>query len=167
MLLPNLFGQSSTTSVASSTSVVGSDASTATSFADAQHKCDTGMVWSQYVNKCIAQDSGANPADNMDKYILKTTIVPPVCPVCAQAQAQAQATAPVASTDSCQPCPACARCPEPAFSCKKVPNYNRMATSNADNGLLDTNSFSNSELLINDNKIVPRPLLTDFSAFDK
>jgi hypothetical protein len=25
----------------------------------------------------------------------------------------------------CPPCPACARCPEPSFECKKVPNYSR------------------------------------------
>lgn len=40
------------------------------------------------------------------------------------------------------PCPACARCPEPSFDCKKVPNY----------------SSTNSEYL-------PMPVLTDFSTF--
>jgi hypothetical protein len=42
----------------------------------------------------------------------------------------------------CPPCPACARCPEPAFDCKKVPNYN---------------SINNSYL--------PMPVLSDFSNF--
>jgi len=40
------------------------------------------------------------------------------------------------------PCPACARCPEPSFDCKKVPNY----------------SSTNSEYL-------PMPVLSDFSSF--
>ena len=26
----------------------------------------------------------------------------------------------------CAPCPPCGRCPEPQFSCKKVPNYKNM-----------------------------------------
>jgi hypothetical protein len=41
-----------------------------------------------------------------------------------------------------QPCPSCARCPEPSFDCKKVPNY----------------SSTNSEYL-------PMPVLSDFSSF--
>ena len=41
-----------------------------------------------------------------------------------------------------QPCPPCARCPEPSFDCKKVPNY----------------SSTNSEYL-------PVPVLNDFSQF--
>lgn len=41
-----------------------------------------------------------------------------------------------------EPCPACARCPEPSFDCKKVPNY----------------SSTNSEYL-------PMPVLNDFSTF--
>jgi hypothetical protein len=51
-------------------------------------------------------------------YILKSEIVPPVCPAC---------PAPLPciknNTDSCAPCPPCGRCPEPSFECKKVPNY--------------------------------------------
>lgn len=42
----------------------------------------------------------------------------------------------------CPPCPACARCPEPAFECKKVPNYSRTEDINA-----------------------PRPVMADFSQF--
>jgi len=55
------------------------------------------------------------PAGQEDLYILKSVIVPPVCP------------APVNScnqkTDTCAPCPPCGRCPEPKFECKKVPSY--------------------------------------------
>lgn len=50
------------------------------------------------------------------------------CPPCAQ---------------TCPPCPACARCPEPAFECKKVPNYRAMSTDG----------------------VLPAPVLNDFSSF--
>ena len=70
-----------------------------------------------------------------DMYILKSEVVPPVCPVCPQATACPR-------QEKCPPCPACARCPEPAFECKKVPNY---ASSN--------------------NNYLPRPVLADFSQF--
>jgi hypothetical protein len=54
-----------------------------------------------------------------DLYVLKSTIVPPVCPKCPQRSACPR-------QKPCQPCPPCSRCPEPAFTCKKVPNYNSM-----------------------------------------
>ena len=54
-----------------------------------------------------------------DLYVLKSSIVPPVCPKCPQRSARPR-------QKPCPPCPACARCPEPAFTCKKVPNYNSM-----------------------------------------
>ena len=48
------------------------------------------------------------------------------------------------STDgNCPPCPACERCPEPSFDCKKVPNYR--STSVGD--------------------YLPMPILNDFSRF--
>ena len=54
--------------------------------------------------------------DDQDLYVLKSSIVPPVCPKCPQnSVCPRKKPAP--------PCPACARCPEPAFTCKKVPNY--------------------------------------------
>lgn len=75
------------------------------------------------------------PPGQQDMYILKSQIVPPVCPAC-----------PVASAcprqEACPPCPACERCPEPAFECKKVPNY----------------------ASANDNYL-PRPVMSDFSQF--
>jgi len=55
------------------------------------------------------------PPGQEDLYILKSEIVPPVCP------------APIVAchhkTDKCAPCPPCGRCPEPNFECKKVPSY--------------------------------------------
>lgn len=94
-------------------------------------------------------------------YMLKSEIVTPTCPVCKE---------PVIYTknnkkndnkknnknnnnsmnliteldpEKCPPCPACERCPEPAFECKKVPNYK---------------STNNDYLL-------PVPVLNDFSSF--
>lgn len=75
------------------------------------------------------------PPGQENMYILKSEIVPPVCPMCPQAAACPR-------QEKCPPCPACARCPEPAFECKKVPNY----------------SSSNENYL-------PRPVLADFSQF--
>ena len=59
--------------------------------------------------------SQIKPGDE-DLYILKSQVVPPVCPACPSATISRQ--------EPCPACPACARCPEPAFECKKVPNYN-------------------------------------------
>ena len=75
------------------------------------------------------------PPGQEDLYILKSQVVPPVCPVC-------PSSAVCPREKKCPPCPACARCPEPAFECKKVPNY----------------SSSNDNFL-------PRPVLSDFSQF--
>ena len=75
------------------------------------------------------------PAGDEDLYILKSQVVPPVCPAC-----PSQASCP--RQEPCQPCPPCARCPEPSFECKKVPNY----------------SSANDQYL-------PRPVLNDFSSF--
>ena len=47
------------------------------------------------------------------------------------------------SNDSCPPCPACERCPEPAFDCKKVPNYRSPSIG----------------------QYLPMPILNDFSKF--
>lgn len=75
------------------------------------------------------------PPGQENMYILKTEVVPPVCPACPQSSACPR-------QEKCQPCPSCARCPEPAFDCKKVPNY----------------SSSNDNFL-------PRPVIADFSQF--
>lgn len=75
------------------------------------------------------------PEGQEDLYILKSQIVPPVCPTCPSPSAYTK-------QETCPPCPACARCPEPSFECKKVPNYN--ATNN---------------------EYLPTPVLNDFSQF--
>jgi hypothetical protein len=56
------------------------------------------------------------PEGEEDMYVLKSSIVPPVCPRC-----PSQSVCP--RRKPCPACPPCARCPEPAFTCIKVPNY--------------------------------------------
>ena len=75
------------------------------------------------------------PPGQEDLYILKSEVVPPVCPACPIMNACPRQEPP-------PPCPPCARCPEPAFECKKVPNYRT-----------------------NDDRYLPRPVLNDFSQF--
>lgn len=76
------------------------------------------------------------PPGDEDLYILKSQVVPPVCPACPAVMACPS------EKQKCPPCPPCARCPEPAFECKKVPNY----------------SGQNDSYL-------PQPVMSDFSQF--
>jgi hypothetical protein len=76
------------------------------------------------------------PDGDEDLYILKSQVVPPVCPACPPVVACPTQT-------ECPPCRPCGRCPEPSFECKKVPNY--------DAGMK--------------NEYLPRPILADFSQF--
>ena len=64
--------------------------------------------------KGIAKSQIANGDD--DLYILKSEVVPPVCPKCPDVRNCPR-------PKPCPACPSCARCPEPAFECKKVPTY--------------------------------------------
>jgi hypothetical protein len=87
-------------------------------------------------------------------YILKSQVVPPVCPACPAYGPTALLSQKNSATDSettdsettdpnkCPPCPACERCPEPSFACKLVPNY---GSSN--------------------NSMIPVPVLSAFSTF--
>jgi len=59
------------------------------------------------------------PPGQEDLYILKTEVIPPVCP----ASCPAPLAAVRSKTDTCAPCPPCGRCPKSEFECKKVPNY--------------------------------------------
>ena len=64
-------------------------------------------------------------------YILKSQIVPPVCPKCPEYSGGGGGGGKggkggLKGGDCCPkapPCPRPQRCPEPAFTCKKVPNY--------------------------------------------
>ena len=66
------------------------------------------------------------PAGQEDLYILKSEIIPPVCPKCPDQIVKCPNST---DTSKCPPCPPCSRCPEPAFDCKKVPNYNSFNAS--------------------------------------
>jgi hypothetical protein len=79
------------------------------------------------------------PSGQEDLYILKSEVVPPVCP------APTVIKVPYGDdfdVSKCPPCEPCARCPEPSFECKKVPTYS---------------AFNPSTM--------PMPVLNDFSTF--
>ena len=79
------------------------------------------------------------PPGQEDLYILKSQVVPPVCPICPTISSSSNDPD---REDKCGPCPI-TRCPsEPNFECKKVPNYNAI-----------------------DNQYLPQPVLNDFSTF--
>jgi hypothetical protein len=100
------------------------------------------------------------PRGQEDLYILKSEIVPPVCPACP--------TASVCPTtgkkEKCPPCPACARCPEPSFECKKVPNYSSTG-NNSSSGSYDATGSFNSSNKTGGASYLPVPVLSDFSTF--
>ena len=75
------------------------------------------------------------PAGNEDLYVLKSEIVPPVCPKCPDSK-----TCP--RKEKCPPCPPCERCPEPAFTCKKVPDYTMVDNIDTSTPLARLNTFS-------------------------
>lgn len=77
------------------------------------------------------------PQGQEDLYILKSEVVPPVCPAC-------PATASCPRQEPCPPCPPCGRCPEPSFECKKVPNYNAI-----------------------NNQYLPSPFVNSFASFGR
>jgi hypothetical protein len=77
------------------------------------------------------------PPGSEDLYILKSEVVPPVCPACPTLPCNIQS-----EKETCPPCPACERCPQPNFECKKVPNYEALAE-----------------------EYIPVPVLNDFSQF--
>lgn len=100
------------------------------------------------------------PRGQEDLYILKSEIVPPVCPACPTSSA-----CPTTSKkEKCPPCPACARCPEPSFECKKVPNYSSTG-NNSYFGSYDATGSFNSSNRTGGASYLPVPVLSDFSTF--
>ena len=86
------------------------------------------------------------PFGQEDLYILKSQVVPPMCPACPPPIVKNEN---ISATDTgnaafdvskCPPCAPCARCPEPNFDCKKVPNYSVFNPSSMPVPVL--NSFS-------------------------
>ena len=115
------------------------------------------------------------PIGQEDLYILKSQIVPPVCPACPQICAGKS------SKESCPPCPACARCPESTdFSCKKVPDYSSNTAGSTSGGdsmwgpgsssNISSNNGANGSansynMYRNNSKFSPVPVVSDFSTF--
>jgi len=102
-----------------------------------------------------------------NNYMLKSQVVPPVCPACPSACPNAGKPNPA----DFPPCPPCARCPDPAFECKKVPAYGSSRWN--DGSLLSAGgagpSFSASGAAAmggnSREQALPRPVLADFSSF--
>ena len=76
------------------------------------------------------------PKGDEDLYILKSQIVPPVCPKCPDIKR-------CDLEKECAPCPAPKRCPDKPFECKMVPKYS------------DPNVTTH----------LPRPVLNSFDSF--
>lgn len=93
------------------------------------------------------------PAGEEDLYILKSQVVPPVCPAC-----------PISSAcprdKPCPPCAPCARCPEPSMTCKAVPNYDVIGNTGPS---FDNSGISGYNPM--NNQYIPVPVLNDFSTF--
>lgn len=100
---------------------------------------DEKSKWQAALPKGIPK-SQILPGDE-DLYILKSEVIPPVCPKCPDPIVNCPGNDKFDAA-KCPPCPPCARCPEPAFDCKKVPNYN---------------AFNQNYM--------PVPVLNDFSSF--
>jgi len=83
------------------------------------------------------------PPGSEDKYMLKSQMVPAVDALYPGTSSSSTTTAGCLKQAPFPPCPPCERCPEPAFDCKKVPNY--------------SSAVANTNL--------PRPVLADFSSF--
>ena len=88
------------------------------------------------------------PKCDSDLYILKSEIVPPVCPKCPD-------VCPDKKAAKCPPCPPCGRCPSAPFKCKSVPNYDMTEEDLMPSPLAMSTDPKNGG---------PRPLLTDFSS---
>jgi hypothetical protein len=84
------------------------------------------------------------PAGQEDLYILKSQVVPPICPAVPPPIVKCDCANGGGEFDhsKCRPCPAPERCPEPSFECKRVPTYK---------------AFNQDYM--------PVPVLNDFSTF--
>lgn len=95
------------------------------------------------------------PPGNEDLYILKSEVVPPVCPACPPPILKCNDDKPP------PPCPPCARCPEPRFDCKKVPNYG--------SGNLGANYFGGGgqfgSMPSTSGNFLPYPSVSNYSTF--
>ena len=113
----------------------------------------TGPDYSSSLPKGIPRNM--IPPGNEDLYILKSEVVPPVCPACPPPILKCGDNKPP------PPCPPCARCPEPSFDCKKVPNYG--------SGNLGANYFGGGgqfgSMPSTDGNFLPYPSVSNYSTF--
>lgn len=129
----------------------GADVNASTNFG--QYSGQTNMMTGPAGNTVATYDSSSYynslpagipksqiPVGDEDLYILKSQVVPPVCPKCPEPIMQCPENK--FDATKCPACPPCGRCPEPAFDCKKVPNYK---------------SFNQDYM--------PVPVISDFSTF--
>jgi hypothetical protein len=122
----------------SSSSYTGPRGNTATTYTGPEGNSATSINNNDYYNSLPEGIYRHQiPKGEEDKYILKSQVVPPVCPKCPDVQCSDSF-----DETKCPACPACERCPEPSFTCEKVPNYNAFNP-----------------------KTMPLPVLTDFSSF--
>ena len=102
--------------------------------------------------------------DGEELYILKSQIVPPVCPRCPTVCAK--------KGEKCPPCPSCKRCPEPEdFECKRVPPTYSSSTKVADispsNGSASSCTPTNDYSQYRHNKqFLPVPVVSGFDSFN-
>jgi len=78
-------------------------------------------IYSDYLPPGIPKSS--IPSGKEDLYILKSEVVPPVCPVCPPSIIVKGDGSGGSGNGDPPPCPACKRCPEPIVDCKKVVKY--------------------------------------------
>jgi|LauGreSuBDMM15SN_2_FD.fasta_scaffold01107_6 hypothetical protein len=138
-------------------------------------------MYSNYLPPGIPRSS--IPSGKEDLYILKSEVVPPVCPVCPPTiivKGTGKNGKNGNDTDT-PPCPACERCPEPIVDCKKVVKYKtNEGGSYGDYASFDQepvqkvfNQFEEKAKLFDKGKNYkpestdsgPVPLLNSFSAF--
>jgi hypothetical protein len=81
------------------------------------------LLLHEWVKSYKNNREGVENKSDDDRYMLKSEVVPPVCPKCPDSSV-------CPKQEECPPCPACERCPEPSFTCKKVPNYQSNALEN-------------------------------------
>ena len=106
------------------------------------------------------------PKGDEDLYILKSEVVPPVCPRCPSVCTKEV-------KEQCPPCPACARCPEGSnnFTCKKVvdnsaPRNEPVAEISPDNAYDDQkNNTDDYSKYRHNTKFLPVPVVSNFSNF--
>jgi hypothetical protein len=97
----------------------------------------TGNVLEGMENNVSGIKKSEIPEGEEDLYILKSQALQPNCPICPEINSNNN------NNEKCPPCPPCGRCPEPAFECKKVPNYKRFSQNNNFKPLLaDFSNFS-------------------------